>query len=351
MGRPLLRRSRPRQHRRTQQRMAEAQLRAVTHQHAAVLGLVQCGGNVQSLPDQRRRHRGGGTRAVERQQQYGAPGRCGQAGSCSAYTTPRRSPTGSASGSGAAPTRWASLSRRAISRMPSGLPPVSSTKRSTTPSARRSGTRSWASVAGQAGEGQDGHSLPRTGAGSSRFAPPTGSTPGRRGGDEPQTRGRRPTRGRPIAGRRPAPAPAPVRTPRRAGTAPPRPPESARKRRPPAPTRRRPTARWPGRRVSRPTHPGADRAPAAAPRGPVPIRTRLRAPKDTGSRWPSARRTPAGWSSRCPAHPVPPAWSSRPRASPRAGPARGRVRRRDRPPHSPRWGISPTRTTAHRCHS
>ena len=80
MGRPLLRRRRPLQHRRTQQRMAEAQLRAVPRQHALVLGLVQGGGHVHPLPGQCRGHRGGGTRAVERRQQYGAPGRRGQAG-------------------------------------------------------------------------------------------------------------------------------------------------------------------------------------------------------------------------------------------------------------------------------
>ena len=55
-------------------------LSAVTHQHTVVLGLVQCGGNVQPLPDQRRSHRCGGARAVKRGQQYGSPRCCGQAG-------------------------------------------------------------------------------------------------------------------------------------------------------------------------------------------------------------------------------------------------------------------------------
>ena len=60
--------------------MTEANVRAVSHQNALVLSLVQCGGNVHAFPDQRRCHRCGDTRAVERGQQYGAPGRCGQAG-------------------------------------------------------------------------------------------------------------------------------------------------------------------------------------------------------------------------------------------------------------------------------
>ena len=37
--------------------MAEANLRAVTHEYTVVLGLVQCGGNVDPLADQRRGHR------------------------------------------------------------------------------------------------------------------------------------------------------------------------------------------------------------------------------------------------------------------------------------------------------
>jgi hypothetical protein len=52
--------------------MAEANLRAVTHKYAVVLGLVHCGGNLHALTDQCRHHRRGCTRAVERGQQYGA---------------------------------------------------------------------------------------------------------------------------------------------------------------------------------------------------------------------------------------------------------------------------------------
>ena len=349
MGRPLLRRSRHGQHRRAQQRMAEADLRAVTHQHVVVLGLVQCGSNVHSLPDQRRSHRCGGPRAVERGQQYGAPGRCGQAGELLLVHDPKtvahgqrvgqRRGThslgiGEAAGDLQDPERVAARVvdqalddsiRNAIRHQVQG---------------RRRGT----------GQRVSGRAFPaRTPVRSSRFVPPTQSTLGPRGGDEPRTRVQLPTPGRPTAGRRPAQAPVPVLTPRRAGTAPPRQPESARKEPPLVPTREPRTVRWPARRVSRPADPESGRAPAAALREPGPIRTRRPAPTDTGSRWPSARRPPAGLSSRCRAHPPPPAWSSPPRESPRAAHALARVRGRDRRSRSPRWGISPTRTTAARC--
>ena len=65
---------------------------------------------------------------------------------CSPYSCRRRSPTAGASGSGAAPIRCASESRCAISSMASGLPPVSSTRRSATRSATRSRSRARASV-------------------------------------------------------------------------------------------------------------------------------------------------------------------------------------------------------------
>jgi hypothetical protein len=61
-----------------------------------------------------------GTRAVECGLQYGPPGRRDRPVSCCSHTASRRSPTGSALGRGAAPTRWASLRRPAISRIRAG---------------------------------------------------------------------------------------------------------------------------------------------------------------------------------------------------------------------------------------
>ena len=270
MCRPLLRRGRRGQHRRTQQRMAEPELRAATHQHAVVLSLVQGGGNVHAVPGQRRRHRGRGAERLRADSSTARQAGADNPVSCCSYTIPRRSPTGSASGSGAAPTRWASVRRRAISRIPSGLPPVSSTKRSTTPSATRSGTRAGRRRRDRPARVRTG--IPATNSGWDRAGPRRQheSTPRPRGGDEPRTRVPRPTPGRPTAGRRPAPASVSALTSAASSdsTAAATRKRSAGAAAGPHPRARDSAVAWaPG--IS-PSSPAPARRPAAAPRAPAP---------------------------------------------------------------------------------
>jgi hypothetical protein len=194
----------------------------------------------------------------------------------------------------------------------------------------------------------------RTQVRSSGLWPPTQSTPGPREGDEPRTRVRLPTLGRPTACRRPAQVPGPVLTPQRAWTALPRQQENARKEPPLVPPLRSSRAprrvRSPARRESQPADPESGRAPAAAPREPRPIRTRHPVPTDNRSLSPSVQRSLTRLSCRYPAHLPPPAWLWSPRESPRAGHGLARVRGRDPRPGFPGWGMCPTRTTAAQCH-